>query len=73
MKDLYTKTSRRADHSDVTVPEKLVKIEVAAEYLGVSTSWLYGSGDRKGIPCHRVGRQRRYRLSELHAVTSCPA
>lgn len=45
--------------------EKLVTIDVAADYLCLSKSWLYERGDRAGIPVHRFGRQRRYRLSEL--------
>lgn len=72
MNSLYTRTSGRVSAHEAT-PEKLVTIAEAAEYLSVSINWLYERGDREGIPCHRLGRQRRYRLSELHAATSCPA
>ena len=61
-------TGRTSAHE--AAHEKLVTIDVAADYLSVSTNWLYERGDREGIPCHRLGRQRRYRLSELHAATS---
>ena len=47
--------------------EPYVTIDVAADFLGVKTSWLYQAGDAEGIPVHRIGRARRYRLSELEA------
>lgn len=45
--------------------ERFVTTEQAAEFLGKPVSWLYNSAGRLGIPRHRLGRQYRYRLSEL--------
>lgn len=50
-----------------SLPEAWVSIESAAAHLGVKVSWLYAQGDRLGVPCRRLNRLRRYRLSELDA------
>lgn len=60
---LYPRATRPAtSHPE---PEPWVNITRAAEHLGVTTRWLYAEGDRAGVPCARVGRQRRYLLSQL--------
>lgn len=45
--------------------EPMVTIREAAAHLAVSRWWLYERGDEYGVPCYRVGRQRRYLLTEL--------
>lgn len=58
--------------SENNVNEKWISIDDAAEYLGVKSAtirdWL-----RKGkdIPAHKIGKQWKFKLSELDAwVTS---
>lgn len=46
--------------------EPLVTIEKAADFLAVSRWWLYENGDALGVPCYRIGRTRKYILSELN-------
>ena len=48
-------------------PEKLRAIEEAADFLGVKVSWLYEQVRLDKIPSYRVGRFRRFRISELEA------
>lgn len=43
----------------------MVTIREAAEHLAVSRWWLYEKGDAHGVPCYRVGKGRRYLLTEL--------
>lgn len=62
MTDLYPATPRTARRID---REPWVDIEGAAEHLGVTARWLYAEGDRAGVPCARIGRSRRYQLSQL--------
>jgi excisionase family DNA binding protein len=46
---------------------KWVSLKTAAEYLSVSTSWLYQRGDALGVPRTKLGRSFRYNLEELEA------
>jgi PTS system nitrogen regulatory IIA component len=50
--------------------ERLVPIEQAAEFLGVPTSWLYDQAARGKVPSYKVGKYRRFRVSELEAWIS---
>jgi len=52
------------------VLEPFVPPSVIADLLGVSQSWLYQSADGLGLPVHRVGRSRRYRVTEVEAWVS---
>ncbi len=47
--------------------EPFVPPAVVAKLLNVSESWLRQRADALGLPVHRVGSQRRYRLSEVEA------
>jgi excisionase family DNA binding protein len=50
--------------------EPFVEIEAAAAFLGVKVSWLYEQVRLERLPSHKVGKFRRFRLSELeHWVT----
>jgi excisionase family DNA binding protein len=50
-----------------TKKERWIKTEEAAEYLSVSTSYLYQKGDSVGVPRVRLGDGYRYRMSDLDA------
>ena len=43
------------------VDGKLLSVQEAADYLGMSEAWLYASG----IPCVKLGRRRLYRTADL--------
>ncbi len=47
------------------MPEKLVSIEEAADFFSVKKSFLYEQCRLKKIPSYRVGKFRRFRISEL--------
>lgn len=57
----------RANKSTPVASEPWVDIHCAAAHLGLTVRWLYSDGDRAGVPCARVGRARRYQLSQLSA------
>jgi excisionase family DNA binding protein len=48
-----------------TQRERWMKTEEAAEYLSVSTSYLYNRGTEIGIPRVKLGNGYRYRISDL--------
>jgi excisionase family DNA binding protein len=48
-----------------TQRERWMKTEEAAEYLSVSTSYLYNRGSEIGIPRVKLGNGYRYRISDL--------
>jgi excisionase family DNA binding protein len=41
--------------------------EEIAAHLRKPVTWIYNNADRMGLPRHRLGRQYRYRLSEVDA------
>lgn len=47
--------------------EGLIGIEDAARYLSVKVSWLYEMVRLGRVPSYRVGKFRRFRVSELEA------
>jgi excisionase family DNA binding protein len=47
--------------------EAFVKIEQAADFLGVRVSWVYEQVRLGKLPSYKVGVFRRFRLSELDA------
>ena len=49
------------------VRERWATTEEVAEYLSKPTNWLHNNAERLGIPRRRLGRQYRYRLSEVEA------
>lgn len=61
---LYPRPLRVAS-LNLSEAEPWVDIHRAAEHMGIKSSWLYANGDRAGIPVARVGRARRYRLTDL--------
>lgn len=67
MSDLLYPRAARTTARPLANPERWVDIHRAAEHLGVTVRWLYGDADRNGVPCSRIGRQRRYLLSRLTA------
>ena len=46
-------------------PEPFVGIEAASEFLAVKPSWLYEQVRLGKVPSVKVGRFRRFRLSQL--------
>ncbi len=50
-----------------TQKERWIKTEEAAEYLSVSSSYLYQKGPAAGIPRVKLGSGFRYRMSDLDA------
>ncbi len=49
------------DESKQPVNERLLSVKDAADQLGVSASWLYGSN----VPNVKLGRRKLYRPSDL--------
>lgn len=47
--------------------EALIGIEAAARLLSVKVSWLYEQVRLGRVPSYRVGKFRRFRVSELEA------
>ena len=47
--------------------EGLIGIEEAASFLAVKVSWLYEQVRLQRVPSYRVGKFRRFRVSELEA------
>ncbi len=45
--------------------EHLIGIEDAARFLSVKVSWLYEQVRLGRVPSYRVGKFRRFRMSEL--------
>lgn len=50
-----------------TEGEALIGIEAAASFLSVKVSWLYEQVRLGRVPSYRVGKFRRFRVSELEA------
>ena len=48
-------------------PEGLVGIEKASTFLDVKTSWLYEQVRLGKVPSYKVGKFRKFRVSELEA------
>lgn len=47
--------------------EAFVDLEAASAFLGVKPSWMYEAVRLRRIPSFKVGKFRRFRLSELAA------
>lgn len=47
--------------------EGLIGIEEAARFLSVKVSWLYEQVRLQRVPSYRVGKFRRFRVSELES------
>lgn len=47
--------------------EGFVGIEEASRFLGVKVSWMYEQVRLGRLPSYRIGKFRRFRLSELEA------
>jgi len=47
--------------------ERLLDVKELAAYLGVKPSWVYGKVATGELPCIRVGRYLRFRLSDVLA------
>ncbi len=45
--------------------EPFVAIEEAARHLAVPVSWLYEQAARGKVPSRKIGKYRRFKLSEL--------
>lgn len=55
-------------NSAIHSPEPFVTVEEVAEILGVTRAFVYEKSASGVIPCHRFGRYRRYRISEVIAA-----
>ena len=51
------------NYKERAVDEKLLTVREVAERLRVGPAWVYARA--KKLPCLRVGRFRRYRLSDV--------
>lgn len=45
--------------------EPWLSVDQIAEHLGVTRDSIYRWIDRKGLPAHRVGRLRKFQVSEV--------
>ena len=50
--------------------ESYVPIEDAARFLAVPLSWLYDADSKGKVPSRKIGKYRRFKLSELEAWAS---
>jgi len=48
-----------------TIVDKWISVDGVAEYLGVSSVTIYRWLERNRIPAHRVGKQWRFKSSEI--------
>lgn len=55
------------------IPSGLVTVDEVAEYLSVSTDFVYELARQGQIPVVRIGRLVRFRLHEVEAVLAVPA
>ncbi len=51
--------------NNVTKPEPFVTVADIARLLGVPSSFIYERTARGEIPCYRVGRLLRFKVSEV--------
>lgn len=51
----------------MNTPERWVGVREVAEHLNMSDSWVNKAVQWGTIPVHRVGRNLRFRLSEVDA------
>lgn len=52
-------------------PEPFVTVEEVAAVLGVKRSWVYEKSAAGVIPCIKIGRYNRYRISDvIEALTA---
>jgi hypothetical protein len=49
----------------VSTTEPFVTTERVADFIGKPQSWIHNNAGRVGLPRYRVGKQYRYRLSEV--------
>ena len=47
--------------------EPWVSVDEVAKYLGVMKDSIYCSIEGRGLPAHRVGRQLKFKLTEVDA------
>jgi excisionase family DNA binding protein len=45
--------------------EKLVSVKDLAERHSMKASWFYQAAERGDIPSYKIGKYRRFRLSEV--------
>jgi excisionase family DNA binding protein len=53
--------------SGANAVEPFVPIEEAARFLAVPLSWLYEQAAKGKVPSRKIGKYRRFKLSELAA------
>lgn len=49
----------------VTEPERWLSVEEIAKHLGVSKETIYRWVEKGKIPSHKVGRQWKFKISEV--------
>ena len=47
--------------------ERLLSVGEVAERLGVAPSWVYTEAEARRLPSFKLGKYRRFRLSEILA------
>ena len=45
--------------------DSLLTVDEIANYLSVKKSWIYEQVGKRGIPCKRIGKYLRFRVSEV--------
>lgn len=50
----------------VKANDNLLNMQQASEYLNIKTSTLYSLCMRREIPCVKIGKLNRFRLSDLN-------
>ena len=51
----------------IETSEQMIDIETLAEWLGVRKEWCYDQVQAKKLPHYRLGRQIRFKKSEIMA------
>lgn len=53
---------------EMTSRDRLLTVEEIANYLSVKKSWVYEQVGKRTIPCKRVGKYLRFRVSEVESA-----
>lgn len=48
--------------------DRLLTVDEMAEYLSVKKSWVYEQVGKRTIPCKRIGKYLRFRISEVESA-----
>ncbi len=53
---------------DTVSLDRLLTVDEIAHYLCVKKSWIYEQVGKRTIPCKRIGKYLRFRISEVESA-----